>query len=98
MDINEDIFKGKLKEISGKIKQYSGEITDDEIAKMKGSREELLGILQKKYGYDKERSIHRYGELVRFGYLLFRQIWNKSGRSPLPLNGYEVNAHICLMQ
>ena len=56
MDINKDIIQGKWKEISGKIKQYWSEITDDEIGKMKGSQEELMGMLQKKYGYDKERS------------------------------------------
>lgn len=55
-NINADVVQGKWKEISGKLTQYWGEITNDEILKMKGSREELEGILQKKYGYNKERT------------------------------------------
>ncbi len=55
-NINADVVQGKWKEISGKLTQYWGEITNDEILKMKGSRAELEGILQKKYGYNKERT------------------------------------------
>jgi uncharacterized protein YjbJ (UPF0337 family) len=56
MNINADVIKGKWKEISGKITQYWGDLTNDEIIKMKGSEEELAGLLQKKYGYSKEQA------------------------------------------
>ncbi len=56
MQINEDILKGKWKEIKGKVKKQWGKFTDDEITKMQGSYEELLGNIQKKYGYQKERA------------------------------------------
>ncbi len=54
--MNKDIIQGKWKEIKGQVKQQWGELTEDDVSKMKGSFEELQGILQKKYGYDKERS------------------------------------------
>ncbi len=54
--MNEDIFKGKWHEIKGKVKQQWGKLTDDDITQMKGTQEELQGILQKKYGYQKEEA------------------------------------------
>lgn len=52
--MNKDIIEGKWTEVKGKLKQQWGKLTDDEITQINGSFEELQGILQKKYGYDKE--------------------------------------------
>lgn len=52
--MNQDIVSGKWQEIKGKVKQQWGNLTDDEITKMKGTHEELQGLLQKKYGYQKD--------------------------------------------
>lgn len=54
--MNKDIFKGKWKEIKGKIKQTWGKLTDDDIASMTGSYDELEGKLQKTYGYQKDEA------------------------------------------
>lgn len=54
--MNKDIVQGKWKEIQGTIKKQWSELTDDDIGKMKGSYEELEGALQKKYGYEKDRT------------------------------------------
>ncbi|MDP1724328.1 MAG: CsbD family protein [Alphaproteobacteria bacterium] len=54
--MNEDIFKGYWHEIKGKLRNQWGKITDDEVAQMKGSYEELHGSLQKNYGYQKEQA------------------------------------------
>jgi uncharacterized protein YjbJ (UPF0337 family) len=54
--MNRDIIQGKWNEIKGKIKTQWSKFTDDEIGQMLGSYEELHGYLQKKYGYDKEKS------------------------------------------
>lgn len=54
--MNEDIIKGKWHEIKGKVKQQWGDLTDDDITKINGSYEEFEGILQKKYGYQKDRA------------------------------------------
>jgi uncharacterized protein YjbJ (UPF0337 family) len=54
--MNKDIIQGKWKEIKGNIKQHWGRLTDDEIANLNGSYEELEGLLQKKYGYEKDRT------------------------------------------
>jgi uncharacterized protein YjbJ (UPF0337 family) len=54
--MNEDIVKGKWHEIKGKVKQQWGKLTDDDIAKLKGSYEELSGVIQKNYGYQKDKA------------------------------------------
>ena len=71
MQINEDIVKGKWKEIKGKVKKQWGKFTDDEITQMQGSYDELLGNIQKKYGYQKEQAKK---ELDSF---LDKQDWNE---------------------
>lgn len=64
MGTNEDIIKGKWKEIKGKVKQQWGKFTDDEVAQMQGSYEELLGNVQKKYGYQKEQAKQAIDEFL----------------------------------
>ena len=54
--MNTDILAGNWKQLTGKIKQEWGELTDNEITKIDGSQEELRGRLQEKYGYGKEEA------------------------------------------
>ena len=58
--MNEDILKGKWKEIKGEIKVKWGKLTDDDLAMVEGSKEKLLGILQQKYGYAKDKAEQEY--------------------------------------
>lgn len=54
--MNSDIIQGNWKEVKGKIKQQWGKFTDDDIAKMKGTYDELAGKIQATYGHQKEKS------------------------------------------
>jgi uncharacterized protein YjbJ (UPF0337 family) len=54
--MNKDTLKGSWKEISGKVKQKWGKLTDDDITQVNGSYEELEGRLQKAYGYQKDQA------------------------------------------
>ncbi len=62
--MNEDIVKGKLKELQGRIQEQWGEITDDEFNKTEGQKDRLLGLLQTKYGYSKEKAEAAFKELL----------------------------------
>lgn len=53
--MNKDIIQGNWKQLKGKIREQWGELTNDEIDKLHGTAEELEGIIQKKYGYQKDR-------------------------------------------
>ena len=52
----QDILAGKWHELKGKVRMQWGEITDDEVARMKGRSEELAGLLQQRYGYGKAKA------------------------------------------
>lgn len=54
--INKDVVQGHWTEIKGKLRQKWGKLTDDEISQFKGSYEEVLGAIQKNYGYQKEEA------------------------------------------
>jgi uncharacterized protein YjbJ (UPF0337 family) len=53
--MNKDIIKGNWKQFKGKLRQQWSKLTDDEIGQLQGSYDELEGLIQKKYGYQKDR-------------------------------------------
>jgi uncharacterized protein YjbJ (UPF0337 family) len=52
--MNADILEGKWKQIRGKAKEWWGKLTDDELDKVKGKKDVLVGLLQARYGYAKD--------------------------------------------
>lgn len=54
--MNEDTIKGKWKQLSGRIKQKWGQLTDDDIKLAEGNREYLFGKLQEKYGLARDQA------------------------------------------
>ncbi len=49
-DINTDILRGKWNQLKGKIRQQWGDLTDDDVERIAGKRDEFIGVLQEKYG------------------------------------------------
>lgn len=54
--MNEDILKGKWKQISGRVKKEWGKLTDDDLDKIDGSSEILEGKLQERYGLARDEA------------------------------------------
>lgn len=54
--VNENVLEGKWNQIKGKIKQQWGELTDDDIDRIRGNRAEMIGVLQEKYGMTQEEA------------------------------------------
>ncbi|HEY9145214.1 MAG TPA: CsbD family protein [Thiobacillus sp.] len=54
--MNEDTVKGNWKQVSGKIKQKWGKLTDDDLMKAEGDKDYLLGKLQEHYGLAKDKA------------------------------------------
>jgi len=54
--MNRDTLKGQWMQLKGKIRQQWGKLTDDEIDQMQGNTEMLIGKLQERYGYERERA------------------------------------------
>jgi len=62
--MNKDIFKGKWKELRGSVKEKWGNLTDDDVTKIEGQSEKLVGILQTKYGYSKDKAQEEYNQFM----------------------------------
>ena len=62
MDV--DVLKGKWKEIKGGVKEKWGKLTDDDLTQVEGNKEKLLGLLQQKYGYAKEKAEQEYKDFI----------------------------------
>jgi uncharacterized protein YjbJ (UPF0337 family) len=60
--MNKDIFEGKSKEVRGQIREWWGKITDDELEQAGGNADQIVGLLQQKYGYTRQ---HAEGEFNR---------------------------------
>ncbi len=54
--MNRDIFEGKWKEMRGQVREWWGELTDDDLDKVGGNADKLIGLLQQKYGYTREQA------------------------------------------
>jgi len=54
--MNWDQIEGKWTEYKGKAQQSWGKLTDDDVAEINGSREELAGKIQYRYGKTKEEA------------------------------------------
>ncbi|MCK9436289.1 CsbD family protein [Acinetobacter sp.] len=62
--MNEDILKGKWHEIKGDVKKTWGKLTDDDMMVINGESEKLLGFLQTKYGYEKDKAQTEYDDFI----------------------------------
>jgi len=62
--MNKDIMQGKWTEMKGKVKEQWGKLTDDDIDKSNGRSEQLLGLLQQRYGYAREKAEEEYSRFT----------------------------------
>ena len=53
MDTTKDILIGRWHEVKGQVRKQWGKLTDDDLARLSGKTEELVGVLQQRYGYGK---------------------------------------------
>jgi uncharacterized protein YjbJ (UPF0337 family) len=54
--MNRDTLEGDWKRMKGKLKETWGELTDDDLDRLEGQQEQLAGVLQKRYGWARERA------------------------------------------
>ena len=62
--MNSDIAEGKWKQLKGTIQQKWGQLTDDDIDRIKGKRQEFAGVMQEKYGVGKEQAEKEFDEFT----------------------------------
>jgi len=63
--VNNATIKGNWNQLKGKVKEAWGDLTDDELTRVEGKRDQLLGLIQKKYGATKEEVEKRLSQYER---------------------------------
>ena len=63
--MNDDILQGKWAQVKGKIKQHWGKLTDDDLDRISGKREEIVGLMQERYGWERERAETEFDDYLK---------------------------------
>lgn len=70
--MNTDTFEGQWRQMRGEIRSWWGRLTENDLEKVAGKKDRLIGTLQEKYGYTREaaqqeidRRLREYDERMR---------------------------------
>jgi len=84
--MNEDILKGKWRQLKGSVREKWGEITNDDLDMINGEREQFIGTLQEKYGYGRERAEQELDAYLSSTIHTFNGAGNGAGREGMMMN------------
>lgn len=62
--MNTIVLEGKWKQLRGKVRRTWGKLTNSDVDKVKGSYERLVGVLQERYGYNREQAAKEIGAFL----------------------------------
>lgn len=54
--MNWEQIKGNWNQMKGDLKAKWGDLTDDDLARIDGEKDKLVGVIQEKYGLSKEEA------------------------------------------
>ena len=54
--MNSDMIAGNWKQLTGKVKEQWGKLTDDDMTVIDGKRDQLVGRVQERYGIAKDKA------------------------------------------
>tara|TARA_R110002072_G_scaffold25443_6_gene85227 strand:+ start:194705 stop:194953 length:249 start_codon:yes stop_codon:yes gene_type:complete len=63
--MNSEQLKGKWNQLKGAVRAKWGQLTDDDLDKVQGDAEKLMGKLQERYGIEKEAAKKQYEEWLQ---------------------------------
>lgn len=63
--MNWDQIKGKWTQFKGKARERWGDLTDDDLDRAAGNRDQLVGKIQERYGIAKEEAQRQVDEWTR---------------------------------
>ena len=60
--MNSDTLKGQWHQMKGAVKNQWGKLTDSDLDQIEGQSEKLIGKIQERYGYAKDRAEQEFRE------------------------------------
>ena len=54
--MNKDMIAGNWKQLTGKVKEQWGKLTDDDLTVIEGKRDQLSGRVQERYGIARDKA------------------------------------------
>jgi uncharacterized protein YjbJ (UPF0337 family) len=60
--MNKDVFEGKWMQMRGQVKEIWGKLTDDELEFTGGQSQQIVGLLQMRYGYNRKRAEREFNQ------------------------------------
>jgi uncharacterized protein YjbJ (UPF0337 family) len=60
--MNADTLKGQWHQVKGEIKTQWGKLTNDDLDQINGQSEKLIGKLQERYGYARDRAEREFSD------------------------------------
>ncbi|GAA0295026.1 CsbD family protein [Rhodovulum tesquicola] len=63
--MNMDELKGNWKQVKGRVREAWGVLTDDEVDQVEGNREQLVGLIQSRYGKTREVAEKEVDEFLK---------------------------------
>ena len=63
--MDENILKGKWRQLKGELKSQWGKLTDDDLDRAEGDAEKLIGRVQERYGYQRDDAKREVDDFVR---------------------------------
>jgi uncharacterized protein YjbJ (UPF0337 family) len=63
--MNWDQIEGQWTQLKGKIKEQWGKLTDDDLDTVGGKRDQLIGRIQERYGYEKDKAERELDDFAR---------------------------------
>lgn len=62
---NTDILEGKWKQMRGALRERWANVTDDDLERIVGRRDQMVGLLQERYGYTRQEASNQLDDFVR---------------------------------
>jgi uncharacterized protein YjbJ (UPF0337 family) len=54
--MNQDIFAGQWRQMRGALKSWWGKLANDDFDRIRGQKDQLIGLVQEKYGYTRDQA------------------------------------------
>ena len=63
-NLNEDQIRGRIRQLQGDVRQQWGKISGDDMSRIKGHADDMLGEAQSRLGSARAKAEHEFADLL----------------------------------